>query len=175
MAPKSLVLGALLIVAAAAASTARGAALGTSTNTSALISGVVPCAVGNSINLATVPIFPNASLQLVRAGKVVTSATADGNGVFVINLVGIARPMVSDLVTNGCKVVVLTPLGACDKSLAGAVGTLSAPLKLLGLDTGSGSGDIGGLVGGIVGIVIGLVNGILGGLINLGTQAFSFV
>jgi len=78
--------------------------------------------------------------------------------------------------THLCKVVVATPLGACDKSLAGATGTLSAPLKLLDITTGSGSGsDLGGLIGGILGLVGQILGGLIGGILNLGTQPFSFV
>jgi len=68
MAPKSLVLAALLIVVVVSASQLpRGAAgLGASpnTNTSFVVSGIVPCATGNSINLATVPSFPSKDTRI---------------------------------------------------------------------------------------------------------------
>ncbi|CAD6211127.1 unnamed protein product [Miscanthus lutarioriparius] len=180
MASKSLVLAALLIVVVVSASQLpRGAAgLGASpnTNTSFVVSGIVPCATGNSINLATVPSFPNALVQLVCGSNVVGSTTTDSTGAFLFSQSSASRDLVAAILGNLCKVVVATPLGACDKSLAGATGTLSAPLKLLDITTGSGSGsDLGGLFGGIIGLVGQILGGLIGGILNLGTQSFSFV
>ncbi|CAN6295160.1 unnamed protein product [Urochloa humidicola] len=170
MAQKSLVLVALLVAVVFAADQVPEA-LGASSqiNSSAIISGLVPCAAGNSINAATAPAFPNAALQLVCGGKVVAGATADGKGAFLFSLVSVSQELLAAFLGNQCKVVVITPLAACDKSLAAATGTLTAPLKLLGIDTGSGSGlDLGGIIGQIVG-------GLIGGILNMGTQAFSLV
>jgi hypothetical protein len=68
MAPKSLVLAAMLIaVVVSAGQLPRGSAgLGASpnTNTSFVVSGIVPCATGNSINLATVPSFPSKDTRI---------------------------------------------------------------------------------------------------------------
>ncbi|CAL4930897.1 unnamed protein product [Urochloa decumbens] len=179
MAPtKSLALAALLVavaVAVGAGQVPRGAAaLGASAqNSSVLISGIVPCAAGNSINAATAPAFPNAAMQLVCGSNVVAGATADGNGAFFISMVNVPQNLLTAVVGNQCKVAVVTPLAACDKSLAAATGTLTAPLKLLGIDTGSG-GDLGGL-GGLIGLVVQIVGGLIGGILNMGTQSFSLV
>ncbi|CAN6300973.1 unnamed protein product [Urochloa humidicola] len=173
MAPKSLVLVALLVVVVFAADQV-AAALGASPqiNSSVIISGIVPCATGNFINAATAPAFPNAAMQLMCGSNVVAGTTADGNGAFHISLVNVRKDLLTALVDNQCKVVVVTPLAACDKSLATATGTLTAPLKLLGIDTGTG-----GLVdlGGIIGTIVQIVSGLIGGILNMGTQAFSLV
>ncbi|XP_062213434.1 phylloplanin-like [Phragmites australis] len=174
MAPKSLVLAALLLVVATVVGQApRGAEAGTSASTNVLISGIVPCGTGSSINVATVPVFPNAGLQLVCGSKVVAGATADGTGAFLINLGIVAPDQLTALLSNQCKVVVITPLGACNASLAGATGTLTAPVKLLGTATGSsGSGDP---LSGIIGLIGQIIGGLLGGILNLVTQNFSLV
>lgn len=65
MAPKSLlVVAALLAVVVSACQLPRGATAleaspSTSTNTSLIVSGTVPCATGNYIDPATVPSFPS--------------------------------------------------------------------------------------------------------------------
>ncbi|KAF8721087.1 hypothetical protein HU200_023503 [Digitaria exilis] len=207
MAPKSFVLAALLIVlVTGGGQVPRCAGLGaaaSATTNSVLVSGVVPCATGNSISAATAPVFPgkdthmtyilyyllsyililaylrfplsywsgrtDAAVQLVCSGTVVASATADGNGAFLISLSNVEKGLVTAVLGNQCKVVVTTPLAACDKTLASATGTLTAQLKLLGIDTGSGSGlDLGGIIGQIVG-------GLIGGILSIGTQSFSLV
>ncbi|CAL4914314.1 unnamed protein product [Urochloa decumbens] len=178
MAPtKSLIAlaGLLVAVAVGAGQVPHGAAaLGASAqNSSVLVSGIVPCAAGNSINAATAPAFPNAAMQLVCGSKEVAGATADGKGAFLISLVNVPKDLLTAFVSSECKVVVVTPLAACDKSLAAATGTLTAPLKLLGIDTGSG-GDLGGL-GGLIGLVTGIISGLIGGILNMGTQSFSLV
>lgn len=114
-------------------------------------------------------------MQLVCGGKVVGSATADSAGAFVFSQSSASRDLVAAAMHNLCRVVVVTPLGACDRSLAAAAGTLSAPLKLVGITTGSGSGsDLGGL-GGLIGGIVGLIGAIVGGILNLSTMPFSFV
>jgi hypothetical protein len=118
-------------------------------------------------------------VQLVCGSNVVGSTTTDSTGAFLFSQSSASKGLVTAILGNLCKVVVATPLGACDKSLAGATGTLSAPLKLLDITTGSGSGsDLGGLgslIGGIVGLVGQIIGGLIGGILNLGTQPFSFV
>nr|CAB3500869.1 unnamed protein product [Digitaria exilis] len=175
MAPKSLVLAALLIVLVVAAGQVPRCSglVAASANSSVLVSGVVPCATGNSINAATAPVFPNAAVQLVCSGTVVARATADGNGAFLISLSNVGKGFVTAMLGNQCKVVVTTPLAACDKTLASATGTLTAPLKLLGIDTGSGSGGLD--LGGIIGLIDQIVGGLIGGILNLSTQSFSLV
>ncbi|KAF8728629.1 hypothetical protein HU200_017897 [Digitaria exilis] len=217
MAPKSLVLAALLIVLVVAAGQVPRCSglVAASANSSVLVSGVVPCATGNSINAATAPVFPSkdthmtynsisilsvksciysgrsisslftfifpchfgratdAAVQLVCSGTVVARATADGNGAFLISLSNVGKGFVTAMLGNQCKVVVTTPLAACDKTLASATGTLTAPLKLLGIDTGSGSGGLD--LGGIIGLIDQIVGGLIGGILNLSTQSFSLV
>lgn len=64
MAPKGLVLAALLVAVAVSAGQlpcggAAGLGASPSANTSLVLSGIVPCATGNSINIASVPSFPS--------------------------------------------------------------------------------------------------------------------
>jgi hypothetical protein len=114
---------------------------------------------------------PDAGLQLVCGSTVVATTTADGNGAFLFSLTSVAKDLLAGFLSNKCKVVVITPLVACDNSLAAVTGTLTAPLKILGIVTGSGS-DLGGL-GGLIGGIIGLIGQIVGGIVNLSTQSFS--
>lgn len=116
-------------------------------------------------------------MQLVCGSTVVGSTTTDSTGAFLFSQTSASKDLIAAVLGNLCKVVVVTPLGACDKSLAGATGTLSAPLKLLGITTDSGSdlGGLGALVGGIVGLIGQIIGGLIGGILNLGTMNFSFV
>ncbi|RLN41142.1 phylloplanin-like [Panicum miliaceum] len=176
MAPKTLVLAAVLLVAVVAAGQVpRCAGLGaSSTNASVVISGVVPCSTGNNINVATAPApFPNAAVQLLCNGRAMAGATADGNGNFVINMPGASKVLLTAIMGNQCNLVVSTPLAACDASLAGVTGTQTSPLKLLGI-TSTGSG--GGLdLGGIIGLILQIISGVLGGILTLAPEAFSLV
>uniref|UniRef100_A0ACD5YFQ1 Uncharacterized protein n=1 Tax=Avena sativa TaxID=4498 RepID=A0ACD5YFQ1_AVESA len=145
----------------------------------ALVAGVVPCSAGSSINAAAVPPFPNAALQLVCAGKVLASTEADRSGAFSMSLGPATTSLLVPMLGNQCKVVVVTPLAACDASLASVTGTLAAPVQLLG-DTGSGSGSgsgssgLGGL-GGLIGLIGQIVGGLLGGILNIIPLPFSVV
>ncbi|KAL5218232.1 hypothetical protein ABZP36_018916 [Zizania latifolia] len=170
---KSSLLVLLAVVGAAAVGIApRGAeAAGAgASRTVGLVTGIVPCSTGSSINVASVPAFPNAGVQMVCGGRVVGGATADGSGVFTINMGTLNTTMLLPLVGNQCKVVVTTPLSACDVSLAGVAGTLTAPVQLLG----SGGGALGGL-GGIIGLVAQIVSGVLGEILNIVPLPFSLV
>ncbi|KAL6902180.1 hypothetical protein ACP4OV_005056 [Aristida adscensionis] len=177
MAPKSLVLAALLLlllVAAAGkgaeADTSAGA--GATASTSVLIAGKVPCAVGTSINVLTVPVFPNAAVQLQCGGQVVAGATSDSTGAFLISMTSVPPTMLAALLTGKqCNLVVNTPLGACNQALAGAAGTLTAPLKLLGASTGTGSGS--DPLGGLIGLIGQIIGGLIGGIVNLAPASFS--
>ncbi|KAM0831745.1 hypothetical protein ACQ4PT_065331 [Festuca glaucescens] len=141
----------------------------------ALIAGVVPCSAGSSINAATVPAFPNAAVQLMCGGKVMASTKTDRSGAFTMNLGTVTTPLLAPLLGNQCKVVVVTPLAACDASLASVTGTLTAPVQLLGdSGSGSGSGGLGGL-GGLIGLIGQIVGGLLGGIINIIPLPFSVV
>ncbi|TKV96197.1 hypothetical protein SEVIR_9G413900v4 [Setaria viridis] len=175
MAPKSLVLAALLTVVVAAGQVTRCAGLGASPNASVVISGAVPCSTGNNINVATAPAFPNATVQFMCYGKAMAGATADSSGNFVITIPGASRDQLTAIMSNQCNLVVTTPLAACDASLAGTSGKLVSPMKFLGITTGSGGGggDLG--LGGIISVIIQILTGILSGILNLAPQAFSLI
>ncbi|GJN07922.1 hypothetical protein PR202_ga25795 [Eleusine coracana subsp. coracana] len=169
MAPKSLLLAALLLVGLVP--------LGAQAATASVrITGVVPCSAGSSIDVTKVSVFPNAGLQLVCSDKVVASTTADGTGSFLISISGVGTELLAVLLGNHCKVVVITPLAACDASLAGVTGTLTAPLKLLGAAATGTTGNGGILdLGGILGPLVQIIGSIIGGILDLGTQAFTLV
>uniref|UniRef100_A0A0D9VTV3 Phylloplanin n=1 Tax=Leersia perrieri TaxID=77586 RepID=A0A0D9VTV3_9ORYZ len=137
-----------------------------------LVTGLVPCSTGSSINAASVPPFPNAGVQMVCGGRAVGSATADGTGAFTINMGPLNATMLMAMVGNQCKVVVTTPLAACDASLAGVAGTLMAPVQLLGGT--SGTGGLGGL-GSIINLVVQILSGLLGNILNIVPLPFSLV
>ncbi|CAL4931114.1 unnamed protein product [Urochloa decumbens] len=99
-----------------------------------VITGVVPCSIGNNINVTAVPPFANAMVLVVCGNTTVASATTNGSGTFVINLgplLNMTTAVVTCLLTNQARVVVTTPLAACNVSLTGANGTLGAPLQVL--------------------------------------------
>uniref|UniRef100_A0A0E0D0A4 Phylloplanin n=1 Tax=Oryza meridionalis TaxID=40149 RepID=A0A0E0D0A4_9ORYZ len=170
---RSLLLAAALLVAVgisphAAEASSGGAVMG-------LVTGVVPCSAGSSINAASVPGFPNAAVQLECGGRAMAGATADGSGAFAINLGNLTAATLTPLLNDRCRVVVTTPLAACDASLAGVAGTLAAPVQLLG-DSGDGTlGGLGGLIGGITGIIGQIISGVLGNIISIVPSAFSVV
>ncbi|TVU08715.1 hypothetical protein EJB05_42127, partial [Eragrostis curvula] len=162
MRPKCLVLAVLFIVAATVSLMLRGAKAGTRASTDVLISGIVPCSIGSAIDVAEAPVFPDAGLQLECGGKTVADATTNGTGAFLINLGSVGTDLLTVLLENQCKVVVITPLAACNVSLAVATGMLTAPLQLMG------NGDVGRILGQIIG-------GLVGGILNLVPQPFSLV
>ena len=94
-----------------------------------------------------------------------------------MNLGTVTTSLLAPLLGNHCKVVVVTPLAACDASLASVTGTLAAPVQLLGADSGSGSGSSGGLggLGGLIGLIGQIVGGLLGGILNIIPLPFSVV
>ncbi|KAM0831744.1 hypothetical protein ACQ4PT_065330 [Festuca glaucescens] len=134
MATKSLLLAALLVLAIGLAP--HGVAADKQLPL-AIISGIVPCSAGSSINVAAVPVFPNAAVQVVCGGTVVGAAKADSSGAFTINLGTVSTPLLTYLLGKECKVIVVTPLVACNVSLASVTGTLAAPVQILGADSGS--------------------------------------
>ncbi|KAG8063421.1 hypothetical protein GUJ93_ZPchr0003g16603 [Zizania palustris] len=164
----------LLVLLAVIASHGGAEAAGAGRAVTGLVTGIVPCSTGSSISVASVPAFPNAGVQMVCGGRVVGGATADGSGVFTINMGTLNTTMLLPLVGNQCKVVVTTPLSACDVSLAGVAGTLTAPVQLLGLGGGGGGGALGGL-GGIIGLVGQIISGVLGEILNIVPLPFSLV
>uniref|UniRef100_A0A0E0KDJ7 Phylloplanin n=1 Tax=Oryza punctata TaxID=4537 RepID=A0A0E0KDJ7_ORYPU len=175
---RSLLLAAALLVAAAAGVAPHGAEAGASSSSGGavmgLVTGVVPCSAGSSINAAFVPGFPNAAVQLECGGRAVAGATADGSGAFAINMGKLTAATLMPLLNDKCRVVVTTPLAACDASLAGVTGTLAAPVQLLG-DSGGALGGLGGLIGGIAGVIGQIVSGVLGNIISIVPSAFSLV
>ncbi|XP_078160561.1 phylloplanin-like isoform X2 [Carex rostrata] len=89
------------------------------------VRGVVPCGVGNSINLSTNSVFPNATVQMRCNNNVVGSTTTDAKGAFTIDTV-LPITLLSNLL--GCNVFVATPLVTCNASLSSA-GNLVAQLE----------------------------------------------
>ncbi|VAH52436.1 unnamed protein product [Triticum turgidum subsp. durum] len=120
----------------------------------------------------------DAAVQMVCGRDVMASATTDGSGTYTMNLGPATSSLLAPLLGNQCKVVVVTPLAACNASLASVTGTLTAPVQLLGIDTGSGSGSgssgLGGL-GGLIGLIGQIVGGLLGGILNIIPLPFSVV
>ncbi|XP_078160560.1 phylloplanin-like isoform X1 [Carex rostrata] len=88
------------------------------------VTGIVPCSVGNSINLSTTG-FANATVQLRCNNNVVGSTTTDAKGAFTIDTV-LPITLLSNLL--GCNVFVATPLVTCNASLSSA-GNLVAQLE----------------------------------------------
>ncbi|CAL4939297.1 unnamed protein product [Urochloa decumbens] len=141
MAPnKSLVLLAAILLVAAVGQVRSALPVGllssppSTANPVVTITGVVPCSIGNNINVTAVPPFASATVQAVCGNTTVASATTSGSGAFLIDLgpvVNIPIPVVTCLLSNQSRVVVTTPLAACNISLTGANGTLGAPLQLL--------------------------------------------
>ncbi|KAI4976465.1 phylloplanin-like [Hordeum vulgare subsp. vulgare] len=171
MATKSLLLAALLVVISLAPHPAEA---DNKQPPLALVAGVVPCSAGSSINAAAVPPFPNAVVHMVCGGRVVAGTKADDGGAFTMNMGPATSSLLAPLLGNQCKVVVVTPLAACNASLASVTGTLAAPVQLLGVDSGSGSGGLGGL-GGLIGLIGQIVGGLLGGILNIIPLPFSVV
>ncbi|XP_020195025.1 phylloplanin-like [Aegilops tauschii subsp. strangulata] len=171
MAAKSLLLAALLVVVV---SLAPCSAEADKQPPLALVAGVVPCSAGSSINVAAVPPFPNAVVHMVCGGRVMAGTKADERGAFTMNMGTVTSSLLAPLLGNQCKVVVVTPLAACNASLASVTGTLAAPVQLLGADSGSGGGGLGGL-GGLIGLIGQIVGGLLGGILNIIPLPFSVV
>ncbi|XBH80876.1 hypothetical protein VPH35_106535 [Triticum aestivum] len=168
MAANSLLLAALLLVVV---SLAPRSAEADKQLPLALVAGVVPCSAGSSINVATVPPFPNVVVHMVCSGRVVAGAKADERGAFTMNMGTITSSLLAPLLGNQCKVVVVTPLAACNASLASVTGTLAAPVQLLDADSGGGLGGLGSLIG-LIGQIVG---GLLGGILNIIPLPFSVV
>ncbi|XP_044406829.1 phylloplanin-like [Triticum aestivum] len=108
---------------------------------------------------------------MVCSGRVVAGAKADERGAFTMNMGTITSSLLAPLLGNQCKVVVVTPLAACNASLASVTGTLAAPVQLLDADSGGGLGGLGSLIG-LIGQIVG---GLLGGILNIIPLPFSVV
>ncbi|KAF7088186.1 hypothetical protein CFC21_091321 [Triticum aestivum] len=80
--------------------------------------------------------------------NVMASVTADRTGAYTMNM---GRVTSSLLARNQCKVVVVTPLAACNASLANITGTLAAPVQLVSIGADLPiNNDAENLIGGIV-------------------------
>ncbi|KAJ1699356.1 hypothetical protein LUZ63_007868 [Rhynchospora breviuscula] len=93
-----------------------------------VISGTVPCNVGNNISLSTPNnVFPNATVQLRCSGNVVASTTTNSNGGFSIVIPSLLISL-EDLIN--CNIVVTTTLFSCNASLP-TDGNLVSPLTFV--------------------------------------------
>ncbi|KAF8095446.1 hypothetical protein N665_0332s0028 [Sinapis alba] len=117
------------------------------------IQGLLMCSITGTVstnNATSVPPFPNAGIVLQCAGQNVSSTTTNANGVFSIPTLG-ALFSPSTLLNSGCRIIVTTPLTACNVSLP-AAGLLMAPLSLVGTAAGDGL-NIFSLVPGLFSLV----------------------
>lgn len=94
-------------------------------------------------------------------GTVVANATTSITGSFILTPVNATLGLFSSMLSGQCNVVVTTPLVACNASLAGATGTLTAPLQLLGSGTGIAGGGSSTIIATIVGQIFTIVNGLV--------------
>jgi hypothetical protein len=114
-------------------------------------------------------------VQVVCGGTVVGAAKTDDSGAFTINLRMLSTQLLTSLLQKECKVVVVTPLAACNVSFASVTGTLAAPVQILGADSGSsGLGGLGGL-GGLIGLIGQNIGRVVGGVLNIATAPFSVI
>jgi hypothetical protein len=111
------------------------------------------------VSLVSVP--PDANVQLMCGGTVVANATTSITGSFILTPVNATLGLFSSMLGGQCNVVVTTPLVACNASLAGATGTLTAPLQLLGSGTGIAGGGSSTIIATIVGQIFTIVNGLV--------------
>ncbi|KAI6693030.1 hypothetical protein NL676_020740 [Syzygium grande] len=95
------------------------------------INGIVPCLLSSTTSLinGTIPVFPNAVVQLKCGGNVVSSATTNQNGVFSILLDPLQY--ILSTVLNTCQLEVPTPLSSCNSSLP-ITGVLQSALQFVG-------------------------------------------
>ncbi|KAG6670993.1 hypothetical protein I3843_02G046200 [Carya illinoinensis] len=94
------------------------------------IQGTVFCSI-NATGTAS-PVFPNARAQL-RCGSgnyVVSSATTNRSGVFVMLLHPLQK-LLSSLLSD-CNLIVITPLARGNATLPAGVGVLRSPLQFIG-------------------------------------------
>ncbi|CAN6312835.1 unnamed protein product, partial [Urochloa humidicola] len=110
-----------------------------------------------NINVASALPFPNATVQLV-CGTARTGST--GIVTFILGPISnLATTLLLNLLTGQCRVVVATPLVACNASLNGVTGTLSSSVQLLNV-TSSVVMNILGFTVPIVNDVVSFVAGI---------------
>ncbi|XP_021905026.1 phylloplanin-like [Carica papaya] len=97
------------------------------------ITGTVFCTSNGNLNVgvnaSSTPVFPNAGVQLQCGGKVVSSATTNGSGVFSMVLDPL-QYILSSVLAN-CKLAVTTPLAKCDANLPD-LGHLLSSLQFVG-------------------------------------------
>ncbi|XP_074568808.1 phylloplanin-like [Curcuma longa] len=139
------VLAVALLIVAVAAPPAAAQLLGGLGNI--MISGTVPCSPDATTITATTPVFPNATVLLQCGDNMVASTVTNSNGVFSM-LLG-ANPLTQLLssLLGSCKLVVPTPLSACNPMMS-STGFLQSPLQLL-----SGNGFLGGILGGLRNVI----------------------
>ncbi|KAL0837421.1 hypothetical protein YC2023_012306 [Brassica napus] len=125
------------------------------------IQGLLMCSVTGTVstnNTTAVPPFPSKfsilTLSLsINYAKIKTTdlfTTTNAYGVFSIPTIGLPFSP-STLLSSGCRLVVTTPLTACNVSLP-AAGLLMAPLSLVGIAAGDGL-NIFSLVPSVFGLV----------------------
>ncbi|XP_022685513.1 uncharacterized protein LOC101753269 [Setaria italica] len=171
MAPKNLV----LLAAAVGPAVGLIPSLSGIGNPVGVASGVVPCSIGSAIDVAAVPgvacqlllatyyiyisvrIYISLTLMLLRCYpfRCIGPARRQRAG-GVRSVLSLPSGVLNSLLSSQCRAVVTTPLVACNVSLAGTNGTLSAPLQLPGSVTAVGS-----IVGTILGIPVTVISGIL--------------
>jgi hypothetical protein len=101
-------------------------------------------------------------VQVVCGNTVVATVMTGATGAFTITLgsiLSLPAAVVTPLLSGQCRVVVATPLLACNVSLAGVTGTLTAPLQLLNSTTGGGG--IPTTITTIFGWDVTVINGVL--------------
>ncbi|CAN6300971.1 unnamed protein product [Urochloa humidicola] len=132
----------------------------------AIINGTVPCSTGSDINVASALPFPNATVQLVCSTATVASARTGSTGIvsFILGpIANLPTTLLVNLLTGQCRVVVATPLVACNASLNGVTGTLSSSVQLLNVTSG--------VVINILGFSVPIVNDV----VNFVPSLFNFI
>ncbi|KAL5140968.1 Phylloplanin [Glycine soja] len=89
------------------------------------IQGTVFCTSKDNMGVkgASVPVFPNAQVQLVCGGKELSNAKTNDDGTFSMMM----DPLLLDLASllSGCNLVVATPLSNCNAKLPSTGGLIS--------------------------------------------------
>ncbi|CAH8337712.1 unnamed protein product [Eruca vesicaria subsp. sativa] len=82
------------------------------------IQGAVMCSINGSVatNATSIP-FAGARVLLQCAGQNITTTTTDANGVFSFSPNLALLNSLSALLSSGCRVIVTTPLSACNANL----------------------------------------------------------
>ncbi|XP_044487456.1 phylloplanin-like [Mangifera indica] len=131
MALKSLLFVSLVVAAAIAPMVDAQLGIISSLVNLIYIQGTLYCTPNGNVgvNGSATPVFPNAGVQLKCGENVVSTATTNGAGLFLMVLDPL-QFLLSTLLTN-CNLEVKTPLASCDAKLP-SVGTLLSPLLSIG-------------------------------------------